>query len=196
MAVGVAEHAGWAFLITAGAGKSEPAVVDKRRVLLIANGVPAQPYHHETLSLPDQEAEQLLRRVRQSIAASTAHAFDCLVSDLQPRFRVCAIAIRQPTLERMPATVREAHESYHVQCRADAMLYHSAICTGARQRDWKVVFHRRGDELQRAADALKRSTNEVERLLVSLRPTLRPPWAAEHRLAFAAAMAALTEGSR
>lgn len=118
------------------------------------------------------------------------------VSDLQPRYRVCAIAMRQPTLERMPATVKEAHESYHVECRADARLYHSAICAGARQRDWKVVFHRRGEELQRAADALKRSTNEVERLLVSLRPTLRPPWAAEHRLAFAAAMAALTEGSR
>jgi hypothetical protein len=170
----------------------DPVVVDKRRVRLIENGVPTQPYHHETLSLPDQAAEQLLRRVKASIAASTAQAFDRLVSDLRSRYRVCAVAIRQPTLERLPASVKEAHDSYHVQCRADAMLYHSAICAAARQRDWEVVFHRRGEELQNAAGALERSVEEIERFLDSLRPSVRPPWAAEHRHAFAAAIAALS----
>jgi hypothetical protein len=170
----------------------DPAVVDKRRVRLIENGVPTQPYHHETLSLPDQAAEQLLRRVKASIAASTAQALDHLANDLEPRYRVSAIALRQPTLTQMPATAKEAHDSYHVQCRADAMLYHSAICDAARQRDWEVVFHRRGEELQNAAGALDRSVEEIERFLDSLRPSVRPPWAAEHRHAFAAAIAALS----
>ena len=196
MAVGVAEHAGWAFLVSAGRRNGDPVVVDKRRVRLIENGVPTQPYHHETLSLPDQAAEQLLRRVRESIAACTVQALDHLASDLGPRYRVCAVAMRQPTLEQMPASVKEAHDSYHVQCRADAMLYHSAFCDAARQRDWKVVFHRRGEELQRAADAMQKSSEEVEVFLDSLRPSVRTPWAAEHRHAFAAAIAALSARDR
>ena len=189
VAVGVAEHAGWAFLVTAGARTGEPEVVDKRRIRLIESGIPTQPYHHEKLSLSEQESEQLLRRVGRSIAASTALALDHLANDLQPRYRVCAIAMRYPTLEQLPATVKEAHDSYHVQCRADAMLYHSAICDAARQRNWEVVFHRRGEELQKAAATLQRSTEDVERFVNGLRPTLRPPWAAEHRHAFAAAIA-------
>ena len=196
VAVGVAEHAGWAVLISAGAGKGEPVVVDKRRVRLIEDGVPTQPYHHETLSLPDRAAEQLLRRVRESIAVSTFQALDHLANDLGPRYRVRAVAMRQPTLTQMPASVREAHDSYHVQCRADAMLYHSAICETARQRDWEVVFHRRGEELQNAADALDRSVEDIERFLDGLRPSVRPPWAAEHRHAFAAAIAALSTRDR
>jgi hypothetical protein len=71
------------------------------------------------------------------------------------------------------------------------MLYHSAICTAARQRDWNVVLHRRGEEIGRAADALQASARDVERFLSDLRQTLNAPWTAEHRRAFAAAIAAL-----
>jgi hypothetical protein len=174
----------------------KPAVVDQRRVTTIGKGVPTQPYHHETLALGDQESERLLRKVRGSIMAATAQALDRLATDLQPLYQVRALAMRQPTLERMPATVREAHESYHVQCRADAMLYHSAICTAAREHGWEVAFHRRGEELQRAADALRTTTVEIERFLSDLRRTVKPPWAAEHRNAFAAAIAKLSQQSR
>lgn len=61
VAVGVAEHAGWAHLVSVAAADGMPAVVDRRRVKLIEAGVPTQPYHHETLALPDDESEQLLR---------------------------------------------------------------------------------------------------------------------------------------
>jgi hypothetical protein len=189
--VGVADHGGWAILVSAAIVNGEPTVVDRRRVALIEKGVPTQPYHHDTLSMRDAEAERLLRRVRRSIAACTAVAFDNLSSDLGPQYRVSSITIREPTLEQMPATVAEAHESYHVQCRADGMLYHSAICVAARRRHWKLAFHRRGEELQHAAQAMQASTNEVERLLNGLTQTLEPPWTAEYRNAFAAAIGRL-----
>ena len=56
--VGVADHNGWAILVSAAAVNGEPTVVDRRRVELIERGVPSQPYHHETLALGDDEAEQ------------------------------------------------------------------------------------------------------------------------------------------
>jgi hypothetical protein len=194
--VGVADHNGWAVLVSVAAVNGEPTVVDRRRVRLIAKGVPSQPYHHETLALSDPDAERLLGRVKRSIAACTALALDRLSADLFPEFRVSALTIRQPPLAHLPATVGEVHRSYHATCRADGMLYHLAICAGARERDWQLVLHRRGEELENAAEALRASTREVERFIRGLRQTLRPPWTAEHRHAFAAAIVALARRSR
>ncbi len=194
--VGVADHSGWAILVSAAAVNGEPAVVDRRRVSLIEKGVPNQPYHHETLALDDTEGEELLRKVRQSIAACTALALDRLSADLSPRYRVSAMTIRQPTLEPIPATLGEVHRSYFALSRADGMLYHSAICAAARQRDWPLVFHRRGEELAKAAAAVQASTRDVERFLNDLRQELKPPWTADHRNAFAAAIGSLRNESR
>jgi hypothetical protein len=194
--VGVADHNGWAVLVSAAAVNGEPVVVDRRRVPLVETGVPSQPYHHETLALSDADAEQLLRRVKRSIAACTALAFDQLSADLAPRYRVSSVAIRRPPLALLPSTVGEVHRSYHTLCRADGMLYHSAICTAVLQRDWTLVFHRRGEELAKAADALQASPDEVEQFLDDLRQTLKPPWTAEHRHAFAAAIGRLHVQSR
>ena len=189
VAVGVADHNGWAILVSAAAVNGRPVVVDRRRVPLIEKGVPSQPYHHETLALPGADAEQLLRRVRKSVAACTTQAFDHLSADLSPRYRVSSIAIRHPPLDQLPATVAEVHRSYYATCRADGMLYHSALCAAACQRDWKVVLHHRGEEMARAAEALQASPDEVERFVNGLREELKPPWTAEHRHAFAAAIA-------
>jgi hypothetical protein len=194
--VGVADHSGWAIFVSAAVVKGEPTVVDRRRVSLIEKGLPNQPYEHDTRALADDEAEQLVRDVKRSIAKTTGLAFDRLSADLWPTYRVSSLTVREPTLERLPATVTEAHASYHVQCRADGMLYHSAICAAARQRDWTLVFHRRGEELAMAADALKASPQDVERFLNDLKKTLKQPWTAEHRHAFAAAIGGLREQSK
>jgi hypothetical protein len=194
--VGVADHNGWAILVSAAAVNGKPTVVDRRRVELIEKGMPNQPYHHETLALTDVEAEQLLRKIRRSIAVCTDLAFERLSADLGPRYRVSSVAIRQPPLAQLPSTVAEVHRSYHVTSRADGMLYHAAICTAARQRDWKLVLHRRGEELATAAEALRASGHEVERFLNDLRQTLKPPWTAEHRHAFAAAIGLLNKQSK
>lgn len=194
--IGVAEHAGWAHLLSVAAADGLPAVVDRRRVKLIEAGVPTQPYHHETLALPDDESEQLLRLVKRSIAASTALAFERLAADLHPQYRVSAVALREPTLPHLPKSIAEAHGSYHVQCRADGMLYHSAVCAAARQRRWKVAFHRRGEETAAAAAALKTSVPAVEQFIAELKRTLGPPWTADHRCACAAAISEMRDLSR
>jgi hypothetical protein len=188
--VGVSDHSGWAILVTAAVEDGAPVVVDRRRVALIDKGVATQPYEHDTMALAEDEAESLLRTVKRSIATCTSSAFDHLATDLAPRHRVSSIVIREPTLERLP-TLTESRESSHLRNRADGMLYHTALCKAARQREWHAVFHRRGEEVARAAEALSASPEDVERFLNGLRRTLRPPWSAEHRHAFAAAIARL-----
>ena len=194
--VGVADHNGWANLVSVAAADGRPAVVDRRRVPLIEKNVASQPYHHETLALPDAAAEQLLRRVERSIAGCATLAFERLASDLSHRYRVTSIAIRHPPLPRLPKTVAEVHASYYTQCRADGMLYHVAICAAAGQRRWKVHLHHRGEELANAAEALGVTAGEVERFVNGLRESLKPPWTAEYRHAFAAAAARLKSHAR
>lgn len=189
--VGIADHGGWAILVTVAMVNGEPTVIDRRRVALIEEGIPTQPYHHDTVALSASDGEQLLRKVKRSVDSFTAIALDRLSADLGPAHSVSAIAIRQPPLDELPATAAEAHRDYYVFCRADAMLYHSAIVAAARERGWKVLSHRRGEEIAKAASALGTSTARVERLVSEPRSTLGPPWTAEHRNAFAAAIAGL-----
>ena len=194
--VGIADHNGWAILVSVAAVNGVPAVVDRRRVKLIEEGVPSQPYHHETLALGNLDAERLLRQVTRSIAGCTAAAFDNLSADLLPRYRVAGVTIRQPPLEHVPASVEEVHRSYNVTCRADGMLYHTAICAAVGERRWKLVLHRRGEEMARAADALRTSVHAIEEFVGDQRRTLKPPWTAEYRNAFAAAIGSLKQTTR
>jgi hypothetical protein len=194
--VGVADHNGWAMLVTVAAIDDLPAVVDRRRVELIEKGLPSQPYHHETVGLGEAEAEQLVRKVKRSVAACAALAFDRLSADLSREYRISSVAIRQPPLDEFPATVADVHRSYYVFCRADAMLYHSAIISDADRRGWPVLLHRRGEELELAADALRLDASHLERFINDLKSTLGPPWSAEHRNAFAAAIAGLSRLAR
>lgn len=188
--VGVADHGGWAVLVSVDVIQGRPTVVDRRRVIVVDEGLPTQPYHHDTLALNAAAAERLVRRVQRSIAACTARAFDELATDLAPRYAVSGIAMREPTLPGLPATVRAAHASYHVMCRADGMLYHSAICGAAERRGWTIALCHRGDELARAARALRTAVPAVERVIRDVGRTLGSPWTADHRWALAAAIAA------
>ena len=191
--IGVADHGGWANLVSVAAKDGQPVVIDRRRATTIDAGVPSQPYHHDTLTMSDADAEALLRKVKRSVAERTARAFDQLATDLGAQYRVEAITIRVPPLERLPATAKEAHASYHVQCRADGMLYHVALCEAADARGWTVVMVPRGDEISRAAEALACGERRVEQFVGGLKAVLGPPWSVEHRNACAAAIAELSE---
>src|SRR6059036_2946045 len=49
--VSVAEHTGWAHLVCVAARGKVPAVIARRRVALIDQGLPTLPYEHETTAM-------------------------------------------------------------------------------------------------------------------------------------------------
>lgn len=103
------------------------------------------------------------------------------------------MALRVPPLEYVPATVAEAHESYPVMCRADAMMYHDALCSAAGRLSMTVELHNRGEEVVRAADRFGVSPQKLERFLETAGERLGPPWRKEHRFAAAAAIGVLAD---
>lgn len=189
--VGVAEHAGWAHLISVATAGGTPIVIDRRRVTLIDAGLPTMPYHHESLGMAVGEANALIARVRTSIAGHSARALRDLIADLAPAHAVVAIAIRKATFPELPGTVAVVRQSYRLQCAADGMMYQLAICRAARDLDLAVHEYRRGEEMLLAAGQLDASAAAVASFVSNTGRPSGPPWTEEHRRAYAAGIALL-----
>ena len=184
--VSVAEHTGWAHLVCVGTSGLVPAVVERRRVTLIDSGLPRQPYEHESVGMKEDEANELIARVRRSIAARAALALQRLVTELSPAHAVV----------ELPGTVSTVWQSYRLQCAADGMLYQSAICGAARRLGLDVQLCPRGDETERAAQRLGVTAGEVEEFISRTGRPSGPPWTQEHRRAYAAGIATLAGFTR
>src|SRR5262245_34286816 len=103
--VSAAEHAGWAHLVCVAAPGNVPAVIDRRRVTLIDEGLPTMPYHHESIGMREDDANALIARVRRSISSCTARALHGIVTDMAPAYAVVALAIRTAVFSELPGTV-------------------------------------------------------------------------------------------
>src|SRR3954469_17442657 len=193
--VAVAEHAGWAHVVCIAMARGVPAVVERRRVTLIDAGLPTLPYHHDSLGMPEDEANALIARVRRSVEARSQSALRSVATDLAPAHVLVALAIRQPPFAALPATVAEVWRSYRLQCAADGMLYQLAVCKAARALGLDVQLYRRGEEPAQAAERLGVSAQDVESFIAAHRPG-GPPWTQEHRRGYAAGIAALAAHTR
>jgi len=189
--VSVAEHAGWAHVICVAASGLVPVVIARRRVTLIDPGLPKMPYEHESVGMTEPEADALIARVRRSIAARTTLALQRVATELSPTYAAVALAIRKPSFPELPGTVGAVRKSYRLQCAADGMLYQLAICHAARQLGLEVQLCRRGDEAARAAQQLGVTAAEIDEFVSRTGRPAGPPWAQEHRRAYAAGIAVL-----
>ena len=194
--VSAAEHAGWAHLVCVAAPDHVPAVIERRRVTLIDEGLPAMPYHHESLGMREDEANALIARVQRSIAVRTSRVLQGLVIDLSSAYPVAALAIRETPFAELPETVAAVRQSYQLQCAADGMMYQLALCRAARDLGLEVHVCRRGSETAEAAAQLGVHADDVESFVRSTGRPMGAPWTQEHRRAYAAGIAALAMRTR
>ena len=160
--VSVVEHTGWAHVVCVAAHGNAPAVIARRRVVLIDQALPTLPYEHETTATREDEADAVLAGVWQSIAARTSDALRRVVIELAPSHIAIALAIRESPFDDLPATVAAVRTSYRPLCAADGMLYQLAICRAARQLKLDVHMCGRGGETARAAQRVGVTPAEIE----------------------------------
>src|SRR3569833_2438740 len=98
--VGVSDHGGWAVLVTA---DSKGALLDRRRVELVDEGLPKIPHHSEGQRLPIDEADELVERVRGSAEQHAKLVLDGLEAALPGRIR--GVALRE--CQELPPTIAE-----------------------------------------------------------------------------------------
>lgn len=180
--VGVSDHAGWAMLVTIADG----AVVDRRRVELVDEGLSAFPHHHEgswaigrytnspwAKKTTLEEALALVERVRACAVRRAREALASLAESVS--VPISGIALR--ALPDLPATVEARIRDNRAQTVADAVLYREALAGAATTRGWSVHWFDREDVLERWAAPIRVLGHKAG-----------TPWNADHKLAAAAAL--------
>lgn len=198
--VGVADHSGWAVLVTA---MPDGAVVDRRRVELVDDELPRLPHHHEAqwalgryLDVPwarPCSLEEALRLIELVRAAAARHAKDCLdvVAGAVPA-KIAGIAMR--ACPKLPPTVMERISDQRAQTVADSVLYREALAEAAKARGWAVCWYDAKRVLAEAAEALR--LDSLDGLLRETGKALGPPWQKDHKVAMAAAIVAGSRAGR
>lgn len=193
-AVGVAEHANWAVLVTVA---QDGGLLDRRRIELTDPGLPTHPHHHEGswavgryLNTPGarplslDEAVTLVERVRACAERRARESLDALATAVLVPIK--AIAVR--AFPELPPTVEERIADNRVQTFADSVMYREALAAAAEARGWRVCWYERERVFRDAASALGRE--DVDAFLYAMGRSMGPPWQMKHKLAAAAAIAA------
>jgi hypothetical protein len=184
-ALGIAEHNGWAEFVIVGVHGTAPIVPARYRVTLRDPNLPSQPYHHEALEMPLAEAQHLVDRVRHAVAQHARAA----LSDVQSRYSVTAVVLKDSRFSRLPDSVADVLSSWSMTCAADGMMYRESLADAAADLGMNVVrYPRKSDPTAHAADALGVRRARVMSLVEALGRPLGTPWAKEHRNAAAAAL--------
>jgi len=177
--VGVSDHGGWAILVTA---TRDGALLDRRRVELVADDLPAIPHHHEAQLLPIDKGVALVERVRASAERHAARALDGVAAAVP---KILGVALR--ARPELPPTIAERIRDHRARNVADWVMYRNALAAAADARGWPVHWYDPKKVTDSASEALD---VDFDAYFSEMRAEVGPPWNADHKLAFAAAITA------
>jgi hypothetical protein len=182
--IGFRLHTGWAILVVIAAEPDKIRVLQRCRLELLPPGRGRFVYH-EAVGLPPPDAEQLVESVRQ-LAEDTAT--DAIGSAIKS-FRVTGACMPAgPASAPVDlAAVLRSHTRIHA---AEGALYASAVAKSCERLNIPLAVLRESQVWPRASANLGLSEAGLRARLDDLRRELGPPWAADHKLATAAALAA------
>lgn len=178
--IGISDHGGWAVLV---AVARDGTLLDRRRVELVAEGLPKIPHHSEGQRLPLDEAVELVERVRASAEKHAALALDA-VTTAAPH--ILGIALRK--CPPLPPTIAERITDYRAQNVADWVMYRKALASAAEARGWPIHWYDAKRVFGAAREAL--GVDDLDAHFLQVRRAVGPPWNMDHKLAMAAAIVA------
>ena len=192
--VGVVEHGNSAILVTVG---HDGGLIDRRRITLTRR-LPTHPYHHEgswavgryadspwAKKISLAEAVALVERVREAAAQGARDALESLSAEVSAPIDRVAIRLCPP----LPVSTEECIRDTRAASMADSIMYRAALGRAAEARGWSVHWYDRDTAAREAAAALGKK--DLDAHLVAMGKSVGPPWQAKHKLAAAAAIAAV-----
>lgn len=183
--IGAQDHYARAELVTLAWSDDAPALLDRRKVVLIDGDLPIAPYHHEALELGLDDAAELVRRVRRSVDACARAALATLL-ETHPAGKLVLPASPYP---RLPERLEDVLRSRPMTNAADGMLYREALAEAATALGLGVRrVPRKADPVTLAAEALGLDEAAVNAHVARFGREAGPPWRKDHKLAAAAAM--------
>ncbi|MGB6517370.1 MAG: hypothetical protein WBE79_02550 [Candidatus Cybelea sp.] len=178
--IGVSDHGGWAVLVTVA---RDGTLLDRRRVELVDDSLPAIPHHHEAQRLPINEGVALVERVRVSAERHAALALEAVTLAVPA---ILGVALRNRP--QLPPTIAERIKDYRARNVADWVMYREALAAAAAARGWPVYWYDSKNVFDAASHALR--VKNFDDHFFNMRSAIGPPWNADHKLAMAAAIVA------
>ena len=132
------------------------------------------------------EVIELVERVRESAAHGARASLEALAAAVP--VTVTTIAIR--VCPSLPATTEERIADNRAQTVADSVMYRQALAAAAEARGWSVYWYDRERVFRDAATGL--GCEDINAFLLAMGSAVGPPWQARHKLAGAAALAAMS----
>ena len=146
--IGVSDHGGWAVLVTVA---RDGTLLDRRRVELVDDALPAIPHHHEAQRLPIDEAVALVERVRVSAERHAALALEAVTLAVPA---ILGVALRNRP--QLPPTIAERIKDYRARNVADWVMYREALAAAAAARGWPVYWYDSKNVFDAAATGVTR----------------------------------------
>jgi hypothetical protein len=178
--IGVSDHGGWAVLVTVA---RDGTLLDRRRVELVDEFLPALPHHHEGQGLPADEAVALVERVRVSADWHAVRALEAVAIAVR---EILGVALRN--CPQLPPTIAERITDYRARNVADWVMYRQALAAAAVARHWPVFWYDARKVPGHASQALR--VENFDAYFNGMRDVFGPPWNKDHKLAMAAAIVA------
>ena len=187
-AIGFRVHSGWAAMVAVSLEKGEPAVLDKRKLLLVKtfSYTFRQPYHTaEKMELG--EAAEFVRAVEKEsreLALTGIHSLQKELEKLEYQISGCSLLLASgrelPVFEKVLAS----HAMIHT---ADGELFRDAIRRASASAKLPLTSVKERDLLASASKRLKKRTEFLNRRLTGLGKSLGPPWTQDEKFATLAA---------
>jgi hypothetical protein len=176
-AIGFSAHTGWAAAITIGDG---PRVLDRRRVDLLARGVPFECYHAAS-ALSRPRAEALIERARRTAQELAEQAIDEIAD--AARHDGCNVVASGVTLSsaRPLLTLDECLASHPSMHSAEGHLYRQALLDAARSRKLRVVALPERDLYDGAAVRLGLTPHGLRDAVGALGREMGAPWGKDQK---------------
>ena len=191
--IGASVHYGRAELVTLWAVDGDARFLDRRRVELIADGLPSAPYHHEALELGIGAATALVDRVKRSVAEHASAA----ISTMLATWRAGMLILPASPYDGLPKSLEEVLASRPLTLAADGMLYRESLAEAAAEHGIDVRrYPRKTDPALLAAEAMGVDIAKIHALIAGFGREAGPPWRKDHKLAAAAALSVLESGIR
>src|SRR5262249_52345202 len=131
------------------------------------------------------DAIALVERVREAAGRGACDHLEALAAAVPTPISV--IALRE--CPKLPPTIEARIRDNRAQTFADSVMYREALANAAEQRGWSVHWYDSKRVPREAAAALGRE--DIDAFLRDMGRVIGPPWQAKHKLAAAAAIAAL-----
>ncbi len=194
-ALGFRAHSGWAALVVVAGPARSPVVIDRRRVELIAPGIPKQPYHAaEKLDL--KEAEKLVGRCADTAERLARQALRAVLDGLRDTGHDvvgCGILLGSGRPATSLAATLASHALIHT---AEGELFRGALTRASEHCGLPAMGVRERELYERGAAQFRTSVGDLRLRMSEMGRAIGPPWTQDQKQAALVGWLVLTAASR